>query len=304
MRRAAIFLAVLSACLTVGIAGAAQASPILARSTVTALAADGDDVAFSASRTRVDCDRVFIWQRLSGQMFQLGKRQRCALGIATVTSVAVSSGRALWLTSSGGKAVAVDWQLWTATATRKTPHLLQLVTRQPTDPPPIVVGAAGGGLLPYAVDTTVTTLRANGSIAFSWTASTPVVALAAAVGRVAVAEAQRVTVLDPHGKILSVDLYASDVSAVGLVARGLVVQRGLVIDLRRGTDAHEFAITADSHLADAEGKAVAWLDGKLVHVLHLPDGVQTATFAGSWAAIAGTRLYVANGRAITVRTIR
>jgi hypothetical protein len=166
VRRAAILLAVLSACLTVGVAGAAQSSLIVARSTVTALAADGDDVAFSTLRTRVDCDRVFIWQRLSGQMFQLGKRQRCAPGIATVNGVAVSGGRALWRTSSVGKAVAVDWQLWTATATRRTPHILQLVTRQPTDPPPIVVGAAGGGLLPYSVDATVTTLRAKGSNAF------------------------------------------------------------------------------------------------------------------------------------------
>jgi hypothetical protein len=77
-----------------------------------------------------------------------------------------------------------------------------------------------------------------------------------------------------------------------------------VIELRRGTDAHEFPITADSHLADAEGKAAAWWDGKLVHVMRLPDGTQTGAYPGSLAAIAGTRLYVANGRSITIRTIR
>jgi hypothetical protein len=297
-----IFLAVLSACLTVGVAEATQSALIVARSTVTALAADGSDVAFSTARTKVDCDRVFIWQKLSGQIFQLGKHQRCAPRAAPVDSVAVSGGRALWLTSTSGK--TIDWQLWTATTTRKTPRLLQFVSRQPDDPRPIVVGAASGGLLPYSVDATVTTLKSNGSTAFAWTASTPVVALAAANGRVAVAEAQRVTVLDGHGKIVSVDLYASEVSAVAIVTKGLLVQRGPVIELRRGTDAHEFTVTADARLADAEGNGAAWSDGKLVHVLRLPDGAQTATFAGPLAALAGTRLYLANGRTITVRTIR
>lgn len=303
MRRAAIFLAVFSACLIVASAGARQSAQIVGRSTVTALAAEGNDVAFSAARTKLDCDRVFIWQRLTGRTFQLGKRQRCAPRAAPVDSLAVTGARALWLTSTSGK--TVSWQLWTATTTKKTPKLLQFTTRQPDDPRPILVGSAGGGLLPYAVDNTVTALKSNGSIAFpGWNASSPIVGLAASSGRIAVAEAQRVTVLDVHGKIVSVDLYASEVSAVGLVTKGQVVQRGSVIELRRGTDAHEFPITADSHLADAEGKAAAWWDGKLVHVMRLPDGTQTGAYPGSLAAIAGTRLYVANGRSITIRTIR
>ena len=298
-----IFLAVLSACLAVGSAGARQSALIVGRSTVTALAADGNDVAYSAARTRLDCDRIFIWQRLTGRTFQLGKRQHCAPRAAPVDSVAVSGARALWLTSTSGQ--TVGWQLWTATTTKKTPKLLQFTTRQPDDPRPILVGSAGGGLLPYAIDNTVTALKSNGSVAFTgWNASSPIVGLAASAGRVAVAEAQRVTVLDVHGKIVSVDLYASGVSAVGLVTKGQVVQRGSVIELRRGTDAHEFPITAGSHLADAEGKAAAWWDGKLVHVMRLPDGTQTGVYPGSLAAIAGSRLYVANGRTITIRTIR
>lgn len=297
-----ILLSVLFACVSIGIAGAAQSSAIIPRSTVTALAADGTDVAFSAARTKADCDRVFIWQRLSGRTFQLGKHHRCAPRAAPVESIAVSGGRALWLTSTAGK--TVDWQLWTASATRKTPRLLQFVSRQPEDPEPIVVGSAGGGLLPYAVDSAVTTLRANGSTAFSWNASTPVVALAAADGRVAVAEAQRVTVLDAHGSIVSVDIYASEIFAVAVVTKGLLVQRGAVLELRRGADAHEFPTTADARLANGGGNWSAWSDRKLVHVLHLPDGAQKATYAGSLAAFAGSRLYVANGRTITVRTIR
>jgi hypothetical protein len=174
------------------------------------------------------------------------------------------------------------------------------------DRQPIILGSAAGGFLPYAVDATVTVLRANGSTAFVWTASSTVVALAAAAdGRVAVAEgAGRVTVLDSQGKIVSVDLYASDVSAVAFVSKGLIVQRGVVLEWRRGTEAHEYTIAAEAHLNDAEGKWAAWSDGKLSRLLRLSDGVQTATFAGSRAALASGRLYVASGRTITVRTIR
>ncbi len=218
-----------------------------------ALAADGDQVAFAAAPTKADCrDRVFIWQKLPPATFQLGKNQRCASRTASVKSVAVSGGRALWLSSTGGR--TVDWQLWTATTTKKTPRLLEFITRGPDDPQPIVLGVAGDGLLPYAVNTTVTVLKANGSTAFTWAASAPVVALTAAGGRVAVAEqGGRVTVLDAHGKILSVDLYASDVNAVFFVTKGLLVQRGVTLELRRGADAHEFAMTADAHLHDAGG---------------------------------------------------
>jgi hypothetical protein len=179
------------------------------------------------------------------------------------------------------------------------------VTRSVDEPQPIVVGSAGGGLLPYAVDSTVTTLRANGSTAFSWTASSPVVALAAADGHVAVAEeGGRVTVLDTRGKIMSVDLYASDVSAVAFAGKSLLVQRGVVLELRRGAATHEYTITADSHLDDAGGKWAVWSGDGLVHVLQLLDGTQVAAFKGSAGAFAGNRVYVANGRTIALRTMQ
>jgi len=304
VRRGPILLAVLAACLWTGLAGATTQASILGRSTVTALAADGDDVAFSAARTRTDCDRAFIWQRLSGKLVQLGKQQRCSVRALPTQTIAVSGGRALWLTSDGGR--IVDWQLWTAT-TRRTPRQLESATRdvRVDDRQPIIVGGAGDGLLPYAVDTTVTTLRANGTTAFTWTALTQVVSLAAAGGRVAVAEGGgRVTVLDGQGKIVSVDLYASDVSAVFFASKGLLVQRGATLELRRGADAHEFPITADAQLDDASGKWGVWSDGKHVHVIRLSDGVQKATFSGFRGALAGSRLYVANGRTIAIRTIR
>jgi hypothetical protein len=286
------------------VAGATTQASILARSTVTGLAADGGEAVFAAARTATDCDRTFVWERSTRQVVQLGKKQRCD-PVSTgrgVSGLAVSDGRALWVSYAGGN--LREWRLWTATVTRTTPKSLQFVSRDVNALQPIIVGLAGGGLLPYAVDSTVTALRANGTTAFTWTAPARVVALAARSGRIAVAEeGSRVTVLDAHGNVVSVDLYASELSAVALIAKGLVVQRGLVLELRRGTEAHEFPIPAGAQLDDADGQSAVWSDGKLVHLMRLTDGVQTATFAGSWATLAGSHLYVARGRTVTVRTI-
>lgn len=269
---------------------------------MAALAADGDVAAFTAP-TPTDCDRAYIWQRLSQRTLQLGKKQQCA-GNRGVAGIALSGGRALWLTWFDGNQRV--WRLFTATTTKKTPHQLQMVSADPTAPQPIVVGRGGGGLLPYAVGSAVTVLRANGAKAFGpWTAPGRVVALAARDGRVAVAtEGARVTVLDTHMNVVSVDLYESEVSAVDLTGKGQqLVQRGDVFELRREAVAHRFPVAAGGRLDDADSKWAAWSDGKLVHVMRLTDGAQIAAYPGSWGAVSGNRLYVANGRRISFRTL-
>ena len=301
-----LVLTVVSVCLATGVAGATSGTFIVARGPVTALAADGDQAAFAASPTKLDCDRVFVWQRSAAHLFQLGRKQPCgpsAGSSAGIAGLAVTGGRALWITVGRGK--SRYWRLWTATTSKTTPRLLQSSPSPADDEEPIRVGAAGGGLLPYAVDSTVTTLRTNGSTAFTWTAPARVVALAATNDRIAVAqEGARVTVLDAQGDVVSMDLYEADVSAVAFTGKGLLVQRGDVLELRREADAHEFATAPGARLDDADGKWAAWSDGKLVHVIRLPDGAQQAAFPGSSAALAGNRLFVANGRTITVRPIR
>jgi hypothetical protein len=60
----------------------------------------------------------------------------------------------------------------------------------------------------------------------------------------------------------------------------------------------------DAHLDDAAGKWALWSGDGLVHMLQLLDGTQAATFKGSAGALAGNRVYVANGRTITLRTMQ
>ena len=307
VRRGLFFLAVLAACLGVAAAGAATKVTIPARSGVTALAADGTDTSFATMSTISDCDRVFVWQATTRRTVQLGKKQRCRGKSSGITSLAVTGGRALWLTETGTPLAAV--RLWTATAAKPTPRPLETATRdiQSTDPEPILVGAAGGGLLPYAMDDTVTVLRANGKVAFpSWTASGRVVAMSARNGNVAVAqEGARVTVLDSNGHILSVDLFSSEVSAVALTAKGLLVQRGTTLELRRGqAESRLFPVPATAQLDDADSRWAVWSDGKLVHVIRLPDGLAVGAYPGTSASLAGNTLYVAHGKTITIRTLR
>lgn len=298
---------VLAACLTGAAAGARSIVSIPARSGVIAVAADGNDTSYAAAPTVTDCDRVFDWQALTRHVVQFGKKQRCKAKSAGIGSLTVTKGRALWLTESGGAVSTV--RLWTAATNKTLPRQLETETRdiQAGDPEPIVVGTAGGGLLPYAIDTEVTVLRSNGEVAFTWPATGRVVALAARGGRVAVAqEGSRVTVLDSHGNIVSVDVYSSELDNVALTAKGLLVQRGTTLELRSGgaASAHQYTLPPTATLADADSRWAAWSDGKLVHVIRLPDGAAVATYPGTAAAIAGSSLYVANGKAITIRTLR
>jgi hypothetical protein len=296
--------AIVAACLAAGAAGATSRATIPARTAVTALAADGTDVSFATAPSTTDCDRVFVWQTPARKPVQLGKKQRCKSKTLGITALAVTKGRALWVTGTGSPVATL--RLWTATSTRTTPKALGTATRdmQANEPMPIVVGRAGGGLLPYAIATSVTVLRSNGT-SFQWTAPGRVIALVARGGRVAVAsEGSRVTVLDGRGNVASVDLFASEVSAVAMTAKGLLVQRGSTLELRRESDAHEFAMSGAAQLDDADSKWAAWSDGKNVHVIRLPDGSSVGTYPGTSAALAGTTLYVANGKRVTSRTIR
>ncbi len=261
-------------------------------------------MSFATTPSATDCDRVFVWQTTARKPLQLGKKQRCKTKTLGITALSVTSGRALWVTGTGSSTALL--RLWTATTAKTTPKALGTATRdvQANEPLPIVVGTAGGGLLPYAMGTTVTVLRSNGS-SFTWPAPARVVALAARGGRVAVAtEGSRVTVLDSRGNVVSVDLFTSEVTAVAMTAKGMLVQRGSTLELRREADAHEYTMTGNAQLDDADSKFAAWSDGRLVHVIRLPDGSSVGTYPGTSAALAGTTLYVANGKTVTSRTIR
>src|SRR5439155_670397 len=109
---------------------------------------------------------------------------------------------------------------------------LRFVPRDVDAPPPVVVGDAGGDLLPYAVDSSVVVLHANGSRAFSWTAPAPPLELSAGSGDVAVTlPGGRVVVLDSTGRIVSDRTFDATVLGARVTSSGLVLRRARSLGL-------------------------------------------------------------------------
>ena len=97
-----------------------------------------------------------------------------------IPSVAVARERVLWISYTGGN--KREWQLWTATATRRQPRQLRAVERDVEAPAPIVLGPGTVEGVPYAVDSEVVLLGENGRAIFRPTVASPVRAIAAGVG--------------------------------------------------------------------------------------------------------------------------
>ena len=77
----------------------------------------------------------------------------------------MSGNRALWIRYTGGN--LRDWQLMTATTTRKTPKQLRFVEQDVDLPSPFAIGDSTAGLgIPYAAGKEVVLLGANGVAVF------------------------------------------------------------------------------------------------------------------------------------------
>jgi hypothetical protein len=173
------------------------------------------------------------------------------------------------------------------------------------EPPPIVLGDGDGSplgdMLPYAVDRTVTVLRANGARRFAWTASAPVVALDARDGEVAVAQAGgRVTVLDAAGEVVREERYDGEPTAVEITGTSLLVQRRGTVELRGSGQSRTFSIGVGARLEDALGERAVYRRGGVITLLSLRTGVRRTVGAGTRAALEGSRLAIARGRNVVL----
>lgn len=275
---------------------------------VTALAADGERVAFAAGRGAGDCDRVRIWNPRSGRVVRLGRTTACVVtstgtGIAAVS---IAGRRVLWLHYTGGN--IREWSLFTATETAPKPRRLRFASADADSAPPIVVGDGDasrlGDLLPYAVGREVIALRANGSRRFAWSAPGRVVALSALGGELAVAsEGGRMTVLDLAGRVLREESYAGEISALELTGAGVLVQRGRTLEHRGGSGAPWVALLpAGARLVDAAGTTDAlYVVRGLVRARRIGASRDVVVGRGAFAQVEGLRLATASGRKLTAR---
>src|SRR5262249_47460504 len=100
---------------------------------ITAIALTHASIAFAVGATKTDCDHVELWNPDTHGTFRFGRKPPCGdlpllYGIGPI---GVSSSRVVWVSFAGGN--RTDWQLWTATTTRKTPRRLAFVERDTMD---------------------------------------------------------------------------------------------------------------------------------------------------------------------------
>ena len=126
---------------------------------VTALSVTNRVVVYAVGRTRTSCGSVVLWDtpRLGhwtfGSRTILGCEEGPSGGFG-ISSVAVTGDRAFWLTRIGGN--ITDWQLWSATPTRRVARRLAFASADTDGPPAIVLGQGTNDGVPYAVGQTVT----------------------------------------------------------------------------------------------------------------------------------------------------
>ena len=286
-------------------AGAATVRSVTAPGPVLALAHDGPFVAYAAGRSAGDCNRVYVWNLATRGVTKLGRRTHCidtSTGNA-ISSLAVAGRRVLWLHFAGGN--RRNYTIWTATTTRPLPRLLASQEVDVDDSAPFVVGegddAVHGSLLPYARGRTVVALHANGSRAFTWTAPSRVVALAAFRGELAIASAGgSVTVLGERARWLRAERYPAEVGVVRLTGNALAVQHGRTLELRGGRTG-AWTLPAGARLEDVEGSRALYVVAGRVRVLDLSAGATRDVSRGTAARLDGPRTSIASGRVVTVR---
>ena len=237
VRRIALALAALAAVVLTGTAAAllTPGRSVVNAAPVSALSVTGRSVAYAVGQTKANCGTVRLWDTGTRGLWTFGSRTiiGCEEGFSGgfgIAQVATSGRRVFWVTNVGGN--FTDYQLWTATPTRKTPLRLAFASSETGGPPAIVLGNGTREAVPYAVGGTVTYVAENGARLFRTDLGSPVRLLATGAGprqaRVVAALADgRVVTLSRAGQVVSTGQEGSGtVAAIALGLPGAVVQIG------------------------------------------------------------------------------
>ncbi len=245
-------------------------------------------LAFAVGRTARDCDHVELWNPDTRTLVRFGPRRRCGdlPVLAGIGSIGVATSRVVWVSYAGGN--LTDWQLWTATRTKRTPRRIAFVERDTSDPAPIVVGQGTPAGVPYAIDNQITLLRDDGSAAFRWTAPAPVRALTSGAGPygwtvAALLASSEVVVLDAGGReVQRLAFPPGTVRWIGLAAAGLLVQTaGAKVEVHRGAAAQTLQLPANALVVDAAGSRLLYRVGQSFSLRDLASGADTPLLRGS-----------------------
>lgn len=236
--------------------------------------------AFVVSRSKTDCDHVELWNTDTKGVWRFGKPGPCTNLGSTGTGISalgVTGNRALWVRYTGGN--LRDWQLLTATATRKVPKQLRFVEQDVDLPSPFAIGDSTSGLgIPYAAGKQVVLLGANGVAVFKVTDSSRIVRVTAGKGPggavvAALRETGEVVLFRANGTVAGAYPYAAGaVKAMALAPGGLVVQLPGAVQIQSPSGLKVVALPARATMLDyAEGRVLYTL-GSEVRSLRVADG--------------------------------
>lgn len=252
---------------------------------VTAISVTGRSVAYAVARTAASCGSVALWNPgTRGRLWTFGTRtivgcEEGPSGGFGIPSVAVSGQRVFWLTGIGGN--FTDWQLWSATPTRRSARRLAFASSETDGPPAIVLGPGTHDGVPYAVRGTVTFVGPSGSRLFRTALERPVRLLTSGSGvgtaRVLAALADgRVVLLSKTGSVLRTDDYRSEeVRAIALGLVGPLVQVGSTVNVGPFAGGTKVTLPAGALMLDYRQGRIVYRKGTQVRARRVATGEDT-----------------------------
>jgi hypothetical protein len=251
---------------------------------VTALSVTHRSVVWAVGRSPRDCGHVRLWDTATRGLWTFGSGtiRGCEEGPSGgfgIAQVATSSPRVFWVTHIGGN--TTDYQLWTATPTRKTARRLAFASAETGGPPPVVLGPGTQEGVAYAVGATVTYVSDTGARLFRVTLDAPVRLLATgasfgAARVIAALASGEVVVLSRTGAVLRTDDYEPGaVRAVQLAYGGPVIQNGSTVTIGSFTTGTKVVLPVGALMLDYRERAIVYRRGTEVRSRAIGTGSDT-----------------------------
>ena len=251
---------------------------------VTAVSVTNRVVVYAVGRTRANCGSVVLWDtpRLGHWTFGTRTILGCEEGPSGgfgIPAVSVTGRRAFWLTAIGGN--ITDWQLWSATPTRRVARRLAFASSETDGPPAIVLGPGTNDGVPYAVGQEVTLVGPSGARLFRTAVDAPVRLIASGVGVgtarvVAALDDGRVVLLSRTGVALRTDDYGpARVRAVALGLVGPLVQVGSVVNVGPYAGGTKVTLPAGALMLDYRQGTIVYRKGMQVRARKIATGADT-----------------------------
>jgi hypothetical protein len=191
----------------------------------------------------------------------------------------VTGTRAFWLTRIGGN--TTDWQLWSATPTRRVARRLAFASSETDGPPAIALGQGTTDGVPYAVGHTVMLVTPSGARLFRTTVDAPVRLITTGVGGgtarvVAALDDGRVVLLSRTGVALRTDDYGGvGVRAVALGLVGPLVQAGRTVNVGPVAGGTKVILPPGALMLDYRQGSIVYRKGTQVRARRIATGGDT-----------------------------